>query len=191
MLILHLRRQTFDLRHFLLIRYILLCLLFFSVSKSVFGASFEVINSYTREVEVNFTNNSDVNAVDFVVSPIPDDVIFNVKDIKDFAWNKANGKMIIYGYTKNTPIPNGKVLTLIYNIDNNINIELKDCNGANSNAEYVEVKGDTGLVTLKFPYQTVVDTANTIVGLSSEGVDIDNNNKIDILDVQKLINRGE
>jgi hypothetical protein len=151
------------------------------------GASFSIKDSLIKQVDVTFTNDLSVNAVNFQVTPIPTSVVSNITG-KDFDWNPVNGKGIIYGMTKNTSIQGGLILTLKFdNITDNTQVLISGCVGADAAAKRVVVGGAEGSITLYFPYASVVDTAMEVVGLGDNGTDMNNDGVYDAVDVQLLM----
>ena len=132
-----------------------------------------------------------VSAVNFVVSGLPLKTVTSLVTDKQVAFNTVNGAVIIYGLNS-TVIPTGNIADITFTLPKPYGtypITLSGMKGASNLAQPVTItKGVDGSIAITFLAADVVATAAQVVGTGVNGIDINADSVIDIIDVQLLAN---
>jgi hypothetical protein len=153
------------------------------------AATISLNTANTSKLKLKMETNTDVSAFHFSVTGLP------IKSITCSDANKVvdwyGDKVIIYGLNK-LPVMNGEVLTIEFTLPQNYgvyNIVITPLSASNGNAVTQTVtKGANGVIAITFQQTDVATTAAAVVGKAVTGIDVNQDGKLDSVDVQILAN---
>jgi len=171
---------------------VLLSILALTASTAFAAATVSMNTSNTSSLKFKLANNTDVSTLAFSVAGLPIKTVTCSDVNKKIDWNITNGKIIIYGYNQ-IAIANGDVLTVEFTLPQNYgtyNITITPLSASTGTAVSATVtKGADGIIAITFSQANVDTEASVVVGKTTVGgIDLNNDGKIDSVDVQIMSN---
>jgi hypothetical protein len=170
----------------------LACYLFFLLLACAYAqTAIEFPTSATNKLKLVVKDNVNVSAFNLKVVGLPLSSAVCLDANKRIATNLATGDVIVYGLNK-TPIKNGEVLELQFTLPNpygTYTIAVSGIVGATGEAQQAAITvGGDGVIAITFSEAQLVATAGQVVGLGSQGLDLNQDGKVGIVDVQIIAN---